>query len=171
MSYFEVGKLGRAFGLRGEIRLFPNTDFPERFQAGARFRAVRSDQTEAMVELDSVRMHQGNYLVRIKGVETPEAAAVWVNATLYVPEEALYPLQEGRYYIYQILGSRVESTEGEPLGQVVDVRTDGAQDLWTVRDAQGRDHLVPVVDAFIRNVDLSQHRIVVSPIAGLFDSD
>jgi 16S rRNA processing protein RimM len=111
-------------------------------------------------------------LLRLAGVETPEAGALLRGERLYVPGDAITPLVGDRFYIHDVIGLRVVRADGAALGVVTDVISGGANDLYVVQDDRTRaETLLPAVKEFVRSIDLASGVIVVTPIPGLFDDD
>jgi len=164
-----IGEIGRPHGLRGEVRVTPLTDRPERFQAldecvlwdEARDRRERCRITGA-------RLHAGTLLVAVAGYESPEAAAALTGRLLAVPESQALPAPPGHFYPWQLVGCRVLTEDGREVGRVLRVEGSPAQDLWVVGDGT-REHLVPAVAEIVREVDLGGRRVVISPPEGLLE--
>ncbi len=159
-----VGIVVGAHGVRGELRVAPETDFPERFAELRRLYLSPTRGAGRLVEIVGARVHQGKGLVllRLAGVEDREAALALRGSRLYIQERDLAPLPAGRYYEFQILGLRVVTEEGCDLGPVTDIVRTGANDVYETPQA-----LIPVIEPVIREVDLEQGRIVVRWMEGM----
>ena len=94
-----VGRVIKPFGLRGQIVIFPLTDFPERFAPGG---AILIEGQS--FEISASQPHKGRWLLKLKGVDTPEQAEDLRGCALHVPESDLHPLPEGEYYRFQVIG-------------------------------------------------------------------
>ncbi len=157
-----IGIVRRPHGLAGEVRIRPETDFPERFAALRRAYLVRGDEATA-VEVEGVRGDPRGPLVKFRGVDTPEAAGAWRGALLAVTRDAVHPLPEGAHYVFEIVGLRAETTAGAALGVVTEVMRGDAHDVYVVRTPDGRDMLLPALRQVVRQVDVAGGRIVVEP--------
>lgn len=115
------------------------------------------------VRLRTVRAHKGRLLVTFDGVGDADAAAAFNGATLYAPRERI-PLNDGEFFDEDLVGCAVVSESGEAYGNVERVEHYPASDMLVVRG-----HLVPMVAAIVRDVDVGSRRIVIDPPAGLFD--
>ena len=166
-----VGRVGKPHGLRGEVTVDVRTDEPEqRFAVGAALRAVPrpgSASTLSTLTVSTTRWHQGVLLVRFEELEGRDAAegarGTVLHATL--PADAS-PADPDEFYAHQLVGLAAYDEGGTLLGEVTAL-TPGAQDLLTVRTADGRDALVPFVTALVPEVDLAAGRIVVADRPGL----
>jgi 16S rRNA processing protein RimM len=157
-----VGEVTRPHGVRGAVRVFPVTDFPERLLRltevvvvqGRRTRTVRVEQAEPA----------GRFVVmKLAGVDTPDDAAALRGATIEVPAADAVPLPPGQFYIFQIVGLRARTAAGEVLGEVVDVLRTGSNDVYVVRAAGGGETLLPAVEGVIERIDLAAGEVVVRP--------
>jgi 16S rRNA processing protein RimM len=160
-GFVAVGFVRGAHGLRGELKVDPLTDHPQRFQRGATLQA--GDRTYTV---RSSRMHQKTLLLQIEGIDTRGGAETLRDLLLEIPETELPPLAEGEYYRYQLLGIEVVDGEGRSLGRIEDVLDTGANDVYAVRNSDG-ELLLPAIDTVIKQVDVAAGRMVVDVPSGL----
>jgi 16S rRNA processing protein RimM len=160
-GYVAVGRVLRPWGLRGELKVEPLTDFPDRFAPGARLWAAGNERT-----VERSRLHRGDLYLKLAGLDTPEAAETIRDVLLEVPESDLHSLDDGAYYHYQLEGLTVRSTAGEPVGTVHEVLEPGGNPVLVVRGSQG-EALIPFIDDVIRRVDLTAGIIEIDVIEGL----
>jgi 16S rRNA processing protein RimM len=104
--------------------------------------------------------------IRFEGIDDREAASRLAGLAVLVPATEAAPLPGGRPYLFQLVGLRVESRAGEPLGEIVDVIENPGNDLWVAKGPAG-EFLIPAVDNIVLDVDLAARRVVIDPIAGL----
>jgi 16S rRNA processing protein RimM len=170
-----VGRIARPHGLRGDVLIAPETDFPDvRFAAGATLYARRGE-TMVALEIETSRVHAGKPLVAFRGLERIEDVE-GLERDLRVPESSLVPLPEGEYYWYQYVGAPVQTESGDAVGTVVRVEPNGGSGMLIVQPAHragGLDRasdeevqipLTPVMCPVLRP-DL----IVIRPPDGLLD--
>jgi 16S rRNA processing protein RimM len=163
-----VGRIARAHGIRGQVIIDPDTDFPdERFRPGVELFVARAGGMERLT-LTSVRFHRHRPIAGIAGVETVSEATALAGCELRVPLERLARLPDGTYYRHDLIGCRVETTAGAPIGQVSEVEGDARSSRLVVSGAGG-EVLIPLASAICRLVDVAGKRIVVEPIDGLLD--
>jgi 16S rRNA processing protein RimM len=155
-------------GLRGEVRLRPETDFPDRFAALRRAYLIHDGRT-ARVRIGGARAHRGGLIVAIGGVEGRGGAEALRGAALAVPRADLAPLAEGSFYVFEVIGLRVRTEDGRMLGVVDEVMRGAAHDVYAVRDG-ARRVLVPAVSQIVRSIDRKRGEMVVSLPAGLEES-
>jgi 16S rRNA processing protein RimM len=116
--------------------------------------------------VERARLVKGAVILQLDGVRTREEAESLRGATLYVPEGEAVQLDEGTYFWYQIIGLTVRSTEGEALGQIVEILQTGSNDVYVVRSDSG-ELLIPAIQDVVRSVDLDQGVMTVELIEGL----
>jgi len=164
-----IGFITAMFGIRGEMKVQPLTDFPERFLKTALV-YVGDELVEQRVF--GARLHQRIVLLRLEGVETANDAEALRNKKLYVPASELVALPPDHYYLHDLVGLRVVHVDGTELGVVRDVIQSAGNDLLVIQDARtGKDVLLPTVKEFVKSVDVAGGTITVEPIPGFFDED
>ena len=155
-----IARLGRSVGLKGDMRFFILTDFPEQFHAGATF---ASDRGELTIE----RFDPKRGTVKFVGIDTPGDAKKLTNAYLYSDEEQTrehIELGEEEYFWFDIIGCKIVE-EGELLGEVVDIQRLPSADYLLVRTDEKLAHelpksfLLPYLDPFIQNVNIENKEI------------
>jgi 16S rRNA processing protein RimM len=160
-----VGKIGRAHGVHGDVIIDVRTDEPDRrFGVGTSFSTPRGTLT-----VQSVRWHSSRLLVHFVGVDDRTAAEMLRGTELRIDVSlAERPADPEEFYDHQLVGLRVETETGEPLGEVSEVLHLPAQDVIVV-PYEGRDVLVPFVSQFVPVVDLDARRLVVADRPGLLE--
>jgi 16S rRNA processing protein RimM len=134
-------------------------------------RLVRLEQAGGGCEarITSAAPHgRGLVLVALAGVGDREAAEALVGSRVLVRTADLPPAADDEFYYYEVMGFRVETARGEPVGTLVATFATGANDVWVVR-APEREHLIPIVAEVVRAIDRPGRRVVIEPPAGLLD--
>lgn len=163
-----VGRIARAHGIRGQVIVNLETDFPEeRFQPGAELFVNRAGMVEP-VTVTTVRFHRERPVIGLRGIDDMNAAGELAGVELRVPIECLAPLPPGAFYRHDLVGCQVETREGGPIGIVKDVEgTMGGSRL--VVETPGGQVLVPFVVAICTTIDPAGKRIVIDPPEGLLE--
>lgn len=154
MKTLVIGTVLKPQGIRGEIKVKPYTDTGDIFR---HFKRVFLDGEEYKVL--SVRVGDGAVFLSLRGVPDRNAAELLRGKDVVVPREDAPVLDEGVYYIADLLGSEVKTETGEHLGVLTDVRQASA-DIYTIED-EGKEILFPAVKGVILSVDLEAKTIVV----------
>jgi 16S rRNA processing protein RimM len=150
-----VGSIAAPWGVRGDLKVQPLTDFPERFQRGAAL-WVRGHRHE----VQRSRWSRGFVYLGLSGIDSRNAAEEMRGALLEVPESDLTPLPEGQYYRFQVIGLEVRTPEGGSLGRVAEILSTGSNDVYVVRGGP-RELLIPAIEDVVKEVDLEGGRLVV----------
>lgn len=177
MGYIEIGKIVAAQGLKGELRVYPNTDFPERFEQPGQRWLLRPHQTEPeLIELISGRYLDGKglYVIQLKGIHDRSAAEALKDCKLLVPASDRLELEEGEFHVADLIGLPVyDQASQELIGTVTDVIPAGHDLLQvakvTPEGEQAKTILIPFVEAIVPIVDLDRQRIEITPPPGLLD--
>ncbi|MGL4819888.1 MAG: ribosome maturation factor RimM, partial [Bacilli bacterium] len=163
-------KIINTHGIRGEVKVMSHTDFEEeRFQAGNTLYVIPNRGDAIAVEIATVRMHKGFYLMTFKGLNNINDVEKWKGLMLQVPETALGELPEGEYYYHQIVGCEVFTDEGTLLGTVKEVLSPGANDVWVVQGERKKEYYIPYIDSVVNMVDVAEKKIIITPLEGLLD--
>jgi len=160
-GYVAVGRIAGPWGSRGDLKVEPLTDFPERFAPGC------SLYVEGIAHIiERSRWHKGKVYIKLSGIDSTAAAEALRQRFLEVPEEELKPLSEDEYYQFQIVGLKVRTTEGQPLGKVTQILRTGSNDVFVVQ-GEGGELLIPALDDVIKAIDLDGGWIEVELVEGL----
>jgi 16S rRNA processing protein RimM len=161
-----VGRIVGVHGIRGELKVEPLTDFPERFAPGVELLLVSPTGEVRPAKVLTSRTHKGRVLLQMKGVADRTAAEALRGGFFKVEEDDLAPLPEGRYYHFQLVGLEVFTESGERLGDVKEVVPTGGNLVLIVHDGV-REVLLPFIDDVVREVDREAGRITVHLLEGL----
>ncbi len=166
-----VGRIGRPHGVRGEVKVVPETDDPARIEALGTLHVGADAERARPQAVEHVRMQHTRRgplaLVKFAGVDAREAAEALRGLLVFARPADLPPLAEGEAFVHDLVGLRVVSEEGEDVGTVKDVLQAPAHALYVVDRPGGPDALIPAVGAFVSSVDLEAGRLVIRPIEGL----
>jgi 16S rRNA processing protein RimM len=163
-----VGRVARAHGNKGQVIVNPETDFPaERFAEG-NVLVVEHGGRQVERRIASVRFQQGRPIIALDGVGSMDDAEALAGAELKVPAAALAPLPGGTFYRHDLVGCEVRTKDGQVVGKVTDVEGTVERSLLVIA-AHGGEVMIPMVDGFVVDVDLTARRIVVDPPEGLLE--
>ena len=179
-DWIEIGRIVAPQGVKGEVRVYPSSDFPERFmEPGQRWLKRPRSLTPEPVELVRGRHIDGKglYVVQIAGVDSREGAEALRDAVLMVPASDRPHLDPGEFYVADLIGLRViVQTTGDEIGTVTNLFEAGndilevtyyALDPESVTPAKPRTVLVPFVNAIVPVVNLAEGYLEIDPPSGL----
>lgn len=162
-NYFKIGKIVKPQGLKGEVRVYPYTDFPEQFLD---LDEVYLDMLlRNSIEIESARLQKNVVVIKFKGYNKIEDTYELINSYLYIEREELE--DDELYYIVDILGSTVIDEERGEIGTLKDVIQNKAQDLYEVELKDSSIIYIPVVDQFVTDIDVDNKIIKVKLIEGM----
>lgn len=165
-KYFEIGQIVNTNGLKGIVKVKPFTDDIKEFET---FKSIYIQKKDALVEfkIESVRYAKNMVFLKLEGIDTIEEAEDLRNFYLKVNRDALPKLQENSYYIVDLLECEVVTEEGEFLGKMDDVFNTGSNDIYVIKNEEGKQILLPAIKEVIKNVDIPNRKITVKLMEGL----
>lgn len=157
-------------GVNGRIKLRPLTDFPERFLSMDEISLYRHGALAGTYRIAGVREvpSQSCLFMELEGVQDRDQATALKGCTVEIAQEDRVPLNEGEYWVSDLIGLDVQDDLGNSLGSVKDILDTGASDLLEIVDSEGKSHLVPLVRDFFIGADLQKRRLVIHLIEGLW---
>ena len=166
MQYLEIGQIVNTFGIKGQVKVAPFTDDIERFEELKKVYIVNK-KLRKEVEIENVKYHKNMVLLKFKCLDKIEDVEIFKNCYLEIDRKDGKPLDEGVYYIVDLLGLDVYSDEDKHLGKVDDIYNTGSNDIYVVKDELGKQILLPAIKEVIKSVDLENKKIMVHIIDGL----
>ncbi|CAN5422609.1 ribosome maturation factor RimM [soil metagenome] len=156
---FPVGRIVGAFGLRGELKVEPLTDFLERLHKGSKL--ILKGET---ITVEAFRMHKGRPLMRLTGINTIDEAEKLQWQVLESTSDAKPELEEDEFFTDDLIGMKVVTVEGQELGEVDDVLETAAHEILQVGEI-----LIPAIKEFVKDVDFDTETITVQLIPGMIE--
>ncbi len=164
-----IGKIVSIHGLRGEVKVFPHTDFPERIYDLKRIRLKERDRI-VLMDIDYVRYHGRYWLIKLNPVNNREEAAALKGQDIYISEHERFELPPHCYYHDDLTGLDVYTTEGYFLGVISEIMPGGGRDVFAVQlKDREKPLLIPAAKEIVKSVDLQIKRITVSLPEGLLE--
>ncbi len=163
-----LGTIVAAHGLRGLVRFRPYQLPTPTLAPGRTVLLERGSGLEPRTVVSAAPHGRGHLLLGLAGVTDRTAAEALAGARVLVHAADLPPLGPDEFYYHEVVGFRVDTTAGEPLGVVAETLSTGLNDVWVVR-AGAREHLIPVIADVVRAIDRDARRIVIEPLPGLLE--
>ncbi|MGB2925014.1 MAG: ribosome maturation factor RimM [Limnothrix sp.] len=164
-----VGKIVAAQGLKGEVRVQPSTDFPERFEVpGQRWLQLQNQEPQS-VELERGRIIPGKniFVVKFEHLQDRTQAENVKGAMVLVRAGDRPTLEDGEYHVADLMGLEAFNAETqEKIGVVTEIFAAG-QDVLQITDDQKKQHLVPFVESIVPTVNLVENRLEINVLPGL----
>ena len=162
-EFITVGKILALWGIKGKLKVEVVTDFPQRFAPGSTVYIDRQPVT-----IDSTEWHKGKAIIKLNTIDSIEDAQRLRGKLIEIHHSQVYPLPEGQYYHFQLIGLEVWTTQGELLVNITEILTAESNDNYVVRGAKG-EVLIPAIDDVVKSVDLARGRITIEAIEGLLN--
>lgn len=167
-QFLRVGVISSTHGVRGEVKVYPTTDDPERFRE---LKAVILDAKDGRktFEIENVKFFKNQVILKFKGVDNINEVEQYKGTDLLVSREDAVPLEENENFIADLIDMTVVTDAGEELGILTDVIQTGANDVYVVKAPQGKEVLLPAIRDCILEVDVEEKRMRVHVLEGLLD--
>ncbi len=163
MDRIKLGKIVSAAGIRGEVKVYPYTDYAERFEELERLYAENDD----ILYIENVRYQKNMVILKFKGIDDRNAAEMLRDTFLCIDRENLRELDEDEYFIFDLIGLRAVDQEGNSIGRVTDVIQNTAQDIYEITSDGGEKYLIPAVYEFVTDINITDGIMEIKPIEGL----
>lgn len=165
-QFLRVGVITTTHGLKGEVKVYPTTDSKERFLELDEV-VLRTNRTELVLHIEKVRFFKELVIVKFEEFNKIEDVEGFKQAELYVSRENAAPLEEGEYYIGDLIGMSVITDRDEELGTLKDVMETGANDVYVIDTQKYGEVLIPAIKQCILEVDVQMNRMKVHLLPGL----
>lgn len=152
MKLVTIGKIVAPHGVRGEVKVMPLTDFPDRFTL---LTQVYCDDGQTMLQLENSRMHNQTAILKFKGMDTRNDIESLRGKLLQIDRKDVMPLPEGQFYIFEIIGLTVYTHNDDLLGTITDVLKTGSNDVYVVEKEGSKPVLVPALKKVVTNIDIA----------------
>lgn len=174
-TYRLMGTVTRPHGVKGDIKVRPETDDPSRFESLESLYLGEDEETLVRYEVNRVRfqpMGSGTAVIlSLEGVVDREGAEALSGRPVMADEADLPPLDEDEFYLGDLVGLRATAVDGSALGVVRDVLELPAQPVLVIERPDGTPVMIPFVDEFVEAVDPAEDLLILRPVDGLLDPD
>ena len=168
VDMLRVGVIASTHGIRGEVKVFPTTDDVKRFEMLKEV-ILDLEQSKITLKIEHVKFFKNMAILKFKGMDSINEVEKYKGKDLLVSREHAVKLEENEHFIADLLGLRVITDTGKVLGILDDVLQTGANDVYVVKDEQGTEILLPVIEECVLDIDLEQNKILVHIMEGLLD--
>lgn len=166
----KVGKIVNTHSLKGEVKVISSTDFEEeRFKKGSKLLITRGNQLIREVVVQSYRNHKNFLLVKFEGIDSVEEAGKLKNLQIKIDSDEVGELEENEFYFHQIIGCEVFDENDKNLGEIIDILTPGANDVWVIKGENGKEILIPYIEDVVKKIDITSKKVNIEVMEGLID--
>ena len=171
MKYIETGEIVSTHGIKGDVKIYPWTDYPEFLEDFVNFYILRGKAKYKKLTATNVRTQNCMNIASFEGYDTVEKSRELVGCTLYLDRDEI-ELEEGYYFVADLIGCTVVNDETDKeIGKIYDVKNLGASDIYYIKGKDGKEYLFPAVDEFKVSTDIENKVIRVKVIEGMFGED
>lgn len=165
-NYLRVGVITSTHGIKGEVKVYPTTEDPQRFR---QLEQVILDTGKELIPLDieEVKFFKQMVILKFRGIDNINDVQKYRNMDLLVTRENAIKLEEGEYFICDLINCEVFTDTGERLGILTEVMTNAANDVYVVQMDNGKEVLLPAINDCILNIDVENKKVIVHLMKGL----
>ena len=165
-EYLEIGQIVNTNGLKGTLKVRPLTDDITRFED---LETIYIQKHKDLVEfrIQEVKYNKNMVLLKLEGIDDITEAEKYKNFYIKINREDAVELEEDSYFIVDIIGCEVYTESQELLGKVIDVFPTGSNDVYTVKNSEGKEILLPAIEDVIKDVDIKNKKIIIHLLEGL----
>ncbi len=165
-----IGKISKSHGLKGEVKVVPLTSYPERFEQLEKVTLEYPNGNKTEIKLKKTRYSSNGLIIVLEGVNDRNASDALVGSYLNIPETELIELKKDEFFVFDLIGLRVETESGVYLGKVTDLIPVGESDVYVIkREEDKKEFLIPSRKEFVSSVNLKDSLLVVKPIDGMIE--
>lgn len=168
-NLLQVGAILDTHGLRGEVKVFPTTDDPSRYDDLKEVELLTKEGNYIHLEVEKVRYFKNLVIVKFKNYDNINQIEQYKKCNLYVTRENAVELEEDEYFVADLIGLTAKTDEGEELGTLTDVLTTGANDVYVIKGADGEELLVPAIHDCVQEVNVEGGYVILHLLPGLRD--
>jgi len=161
---FEIGIITKAQGIRGEFRVLPTTDDPTRFEKLIGDEIIINGVPQKLV---NARYQKGIVILLLEEITDRNAAEKLIGAKICIPDEKALPLEDGEYYVRDLIGLCAETESGENLGELTRILQTSANDIYVITPQDGKSFMIPAVKDVVKKVDMPSGKIIINLLEGL----
>lgn len=167
-QFLRVGVISSTHGIRGEVKVYPTTDDPERFRDLDEV-ILDTGKEHKILEIEGVKFFKNQVILKFKGYDNINDIEKYLKKDLLVDREHAVELGENENFIADLIDMEVVTDEGKVLGTLTDVIETGANDVYAVKTPEGKEILLPAIRDCILDVNVDEKRMTVHVMEGLLD--
>ena len=165
-EFFQVGVITSTHGIKGEVKVFPTTDDVKRFEKLKQV-ILNTGKEHLTLEIQRVKFFNKFVILKFKDIDDINDATQYRRCPLLVPRAEALPLDEGEYYVADLIGLSVFTEDGKKFGRLTDVMATGANDVYVVDSPEHGEVLLPAIRQCIREIDAASGKIIIHLMDGL----
>ena len=165
-DFISIGYISKAHGIKGEVAITPVTDEPQQFETLHDVLLKNNNGQRRSVTIEKGKVRGNKIIVKFAGIDDRDEALALKDAIIEKRIEDCEPLPHDQYYIFDLIGLKVYTTQKLYLGEIKEVLSLTANDVYVVQDGE-KELLIPAIKNVIKKIDLNQEIVLIDPIDGL----
>lgn len=163
-----VGVISSTHGVRGEVKVYPTTDDPNRFKKLKKI-VLDTGREHLDLEISNVKFFKNQVILKFKGIDNINDIEKYKGKDLLVHREDAVKLEENENYVADLIDLKVVTDDGKALGILTEVMETGANDVYVIETEDGKELLIPAIRECILDVNLDEEVMTVHILPGLLD--
>lgn len=163
----KIGQIVNTFGIQGMIKVVPYTDDIKRFDDLKTIYVEDKKSNKVEYEIEKVKYHKNMVLLKLKGIDKVEDAEKLKENFIKIDRKDAIDLDKDSYFIVDLIGIDVYTDNNKYLGKVENIYNTGSNDIYIVKNEQGKEILLPGIEEVIKQIDTDNEKIIVHLIKGL----
>lgn len=168
ISELQVGVVTQTHGIRGEVKVFPTTDDVNRFKKLKEV-ILETEKERLTLTIEGVKFFKQYVILKFREYDSINDIEKYKGARLLVPREKAVKLQKDEYFVADLIGMQVVTEDGVPFGNLKNVLGTGANDVYVVETAEGKEVMLPAIKECVLQIDMEKGVITVHIMDGLLD--
>lgn len=165
MDYIKVGKIVNTHGVKGYVKCIPMTDDLERFEE-LKYVFTEKDDTKRIIS--DVWFQKGMVYLKLNNIDDMNTAEAFKDTYISILEDQLRDLPEDSYYLFDLEGMEVYSTDGDYIGKISDIFQTGANDVYEIKN-NNKSYLIPAIKDVVKEVNVQDKKMIINVIEGLLE--
>lgn len=166
--FLEIGKIVSVHGLKGDVKVEPWCNEPEFI---CEFNKLYSKDGKKEYEIERCRIQKNMAVMKIRGIDSVEEGQAVRNKILFMDRNDV-ELEEGYYFFQDLIGLDVIDSDNQKVyGKIAEVLQTGANDVYHIKNDDGKSYYIPAIPDVVDKVDLTDEKMFITPLEGLFDED
>lgn len=164
-DYIKVGKLVNTHGVKGYIKCLPMTDDLERFEE---LEYIYTEKDNKRRIINDVWYQKGMVYLKLENIDDMDSAESFKDTYISILEDQLRELPQDSYFLFDLEGMDVYSTEGDYIGEISDIFQTGANDVYEVKN-KNKSYLIPAIKDVVKTVNVQDRKMIINVIEGLLE--
>lgn len=164
-EYVNIGKIANTHGIKGELKIIPLTDDKTRYE-DLEYVFIEDETDKFYIE--KIWYNKNLVMIKFKNFDNINDVLKFKNKFINVHKENLVKLPEDTYFIFDLIGIDVYTSDNTKIGSIKDVLQTGANDVYIINNGK-KEILIPAVKEIVKEVNLNEKTMIIEPIEGLIE--